>query len=620
MLNLRKIIPILFIIILFCFTKNTLAVTLPATARLLPQETLLLLNTDNFTELKQQFKKTSIYKLYNEPAMKAFFDYTKEKWEEKIKEADESDILKAIIDADLLPEGKLTVAFILNQKAVNADQPSFLLISQWGQNYTKILEAVEKMVKKSIDDNTHRKTESYRGVTITSLIEQENHEQELDSNNSSPSTTLEQISSKAHYCFIDDTLIATTDIDVLKFVIAHIKGASSPTLADDSDYIATHKITGQHHDIDIYVNIKQFIKTIAEEDPSGTVKTTMANLGFDNIASFGCAIAFGRMPGGSINTKAFLKINGTKKGVCKMLDAESAAFKPPRFFPDSTCSTTFVNLNIKKAYAELGSILTNFSPQAAALMYMPLLPPGPDGQPAVQLESDIIDHLGSQVIFNQSINKPLSNTSMQSFIALEVNSRTSLEKSLSLLHEKMIAFNNPDAKRELLGHTIYLINLPRVPFGNKPIQLMREYSDQSEQQVPKLAFTVTDSHLIFGMENAIENAIRTLRNKEITPLTSKKWFLAAKSAIPSLTGMTRLENNTISTELLWWMLKQGTKDDGQIYFNFGPKQKGFAELIKPELLPEFDKVRKYFGLSAFYGISRPDGFFFEFKDIYSTQD
>ena len=38
-----------------------------------------------------------------------------------------------------------------------------------------------------------------------------------------------------------------------------------------------------------------------------------------------------------------------------------------------------------------------------------------------------------------------------------------------------------------------------------------------------------------------------------------------------------------------------------------------SDLFDFSLLPEFDAVRKYFGLSAFYGLSRQDGFFFEFK-------
>ena len=36
-------------------------------------------------------------------------------------------------------------------------------------------------------------------------------------------------------------------------------------------------------------------------------------------------------------------------------------------------------------------------------------------------------------------------------------------------------------------------------------------------------------------------------------------------------------------------------------------------LFDVSLLPEFDVVRKYFGSTSFYGISRPDGFFFEFN-------
>ena len=40
-----------------------------------------------------------------------------------------------------------------------------------------------------------------------------------------------------------------------------------------------------------------------------------------------------------------------------------------------------------------------------------------------------------------------------------------------------------------------------------------------------------------------------------------------------------------------------------------------ADLVDFSLLPDFDAVRKYFGLSASYGIARQDGFFFEFKYI-----
>ncbi len=46
--------------------------------------------------------------------------------------------------------------------------------------------------------------------------------------------------------------------------------------------------------------------------------------------------------------------------------------------------------------------------------------------------------------------------------------------------------------------------------------------------------------------------------------------------------------------------------------NFMFSQAGY-DLFDFSLLPEFDAVRKYFGLSAFYLLSRQDRFFFEFK-------
>ena len=135
-----------------------------------------------------------------------------------------------------------------------------------------------------------------------------------------------------------------------------------------------------------------------------------------------------------------------------MLDVESVVLRAPRFIPASTYSVTFLNLNIKKAYNELYSILYNFSPAAAAIMHMPLLPPSPEGEPGLQLK-DVVEHLGSQIVIAQSTNKPFSNPPgggpTESLVALAVVNPRALEKSLSLLHSEMIAPNNPEARREL---------------------------------------------------------------------------------------------------------------------------------------------------------------------------
>ena len=610
-------------LILLCSSTSVRAETLADTAKLIPPETILLMNINDFSRLKSQFEKTNFYKLCKDPAMAAFVDDFKNKWQEKIRKLD-NELMRVIANADALPQGRLAVALILNEQTIDANEPPLLLIAQWGRVIDRIKEAVDKMVKKAIEDGAHRKTENYRGVSITTIIPR-------------PSTSLS-------YCFVDDCLIGAISPDILKFVIAHIKGADSPTLADDADYTATMKAVGLGREriqgkIDFYVNIKQIVRTIIDKDATGRAKTIMRNLGLDNVTSFGCSIGPGPSTMGSEVSfgKAFLKVRGEKKGICKMLDIESSAFRAPPFITTSAYSVSFVNLNTRKAYDELGSILSGLFPPLAAIMYMPLLPPSPQGEPALQLKADIVDHLGSQIIVAQSIGEPLSNVSAprltKSLIAVAISNPSALEKSLSLLHSKLLAANNPDARRQLLGHTIYLVDLASMlptPL-RRPRRPMQNLTEPMTPKMPeKAAFTVTDTHLIFAGEFAVEQVIRALNSTENLSIDSTQWFNRAKSTIPSVVGLASLQNDAASGEFFWSELRELKKKTNKSRDTDSGTQIGVgvnssspfpqmmfsqagSDLLDFGLLPEFDAVRKYFGLSAFYGLSRPGGFFFEFK-------
>ena len=580
---------------------------LPATAKLLPVETILLVNVEDFNQTEQQFEKTSFYRLYKDPAMAAFVADAKAKWREKLPQQGNK-IVQAILDAEVLPEGRVAVALVTDEQNKETNEPAVLFITQWGKQLPKITEAVEKEINKLIEDGAHQKSEDYRDVSIK--------------------TVTKEGSTAVSYCFFKDCLIGSANANVLKFVIAHIKGASSATLADDSDYTATLKTTGPYHDIDFYVNIKQIIKTTIARDASGDARKTIGDFGLDNIAALGCSVGFGRQAGSNCSGKALLRVNGAKKGICRMLEVESATFKVPRFLPASTCSVTFINLNIRKAYDELYSILYSSDPALAAVLLTPLLPPSPDGEPGVELKRDIIEHLGSQIVLAQSINKPFTTGSSPSasLIALGVSDRSALEKSLSSLHSKLIAPNKPDSKRELLGYTIYLCDflslLPRFSPGEATP--MQQPVSKALPRASSMAFTVTDTHLIWGSEPAVEKAIRTLSSSESVWVGSSRWFTSAKGNIPSVVGLAGVEDSAASNESFWWMLKQGynvsaaSTSFGPVSFAFGPR--GISAFTNPALLPEFDAVRKYFGSSTFYGISRADGFFFGFNYLDPSQN
>ncbi|NQT01386.1 MAG: DUF3352 domain-containing protein [Planctomycetes bacterium] len=622
-----------YALMLLCSSTSVRALTLPDTAKLLPPETVLLIDVHDFSRLKQQFEKTDFYKLCKDPAMAAFIDDLKAKWRQKSQKR-ENEPLRLLADVDELPEGRVAFALLFNARTKDANEPSLLLVTQWGRNINKIKEAVHKKAKQAVEDGSHRKTEGYRGVNITTIIRRS--------------------SKPFNFCFIEDCLIVSGDMDVLKFVIAHIKGAGSPTLADDADYSATMRVVKLQNteQINCFVNIKQIIKKTIDADTARRLvaksrqgvkaETIIGNLGLDNVASFGCSIGLKGLATAGTHAsfgKAFLKIRGQKKGITKMFEIESAPLRTPRFIPNSAYSVSFVNLNIKNAYNELGNILSSFSPQLAALMYMPLIPASSPGEPPMQIKAGIIDHLGSQIIISQSTGEPVSGDDTHgpgtSLVAVAIDNRNALEKSLSLLHSTFLAANNPDASRQLLGYTIYLVDTTFIiPAGpQRPMQIAEPLTTKK----PKVAFTVTDTHLIFASESVVEQVIRALNSTENESVDSARWFNRIKSTIPSVAGLASLQNDTASGEFLWSRLRKLKKQTGRNEDTDSDIQMGIAvkpaspfpqmmfsqagiQLFDFSLLPEFDEVKKYFGLSAFYSLSKPDGFFFEFKYLNPRQD
>lgn len=614
--------------ITLCAAAGIEAKALPKTAELVPAETALLVETDDFGLLRRQFEKTTLNGLWKEPAMSGFVEKLRSKWSERFA-GKQDDLLATILGLEIMPSGRLAFALVLDEQSKDADEPPILVISQWAGDVDKIREQVEKVTEKLADRGVHISRADYRDVTIVTTTEEQKPVEVKDWENFDPdkgpvgTKTVQRPPLKTSYCFIDDCLIVSAKAELIKFVVAHIEGASGPALAGDVDYTTAMGAVGPNHDIDIYVNIKQLVKTVGQEDDTSRMQASLTSMGFDNVSGIGCSVAVAREPGSSWAGKMFVKINGAKRGICKMLDLVSAPVRAPRFVPPSAYSVMFVNIDIKKAYDELYNVISKISPASAAAMNTPLLPASPDGAAAIELKSGVIDYLGSQVVIAQSIKKPFESHKMptETLFAVGLRDRAGLERSLSLLHSRFVGSEDPDARRELLGHTIYILKLPNLPFfgaGARPMQIARLQG----QKGPAMAFTVTDSHLIIASEPSVEQAIRMLSGTKTTSLGSAGWFSAARAAMPSVAGVAVFEDSAASTELLWWMLKQSAESSGVV--GMGPTgymlgAAGIGDWADFTLLPEFDAVRKYFGSSVMYGVSRADGFFFESKYLNRIQ-
>ena len=98
-----------YALLFLCRPAGVRAADLPKTANLVPPETVLLVSVEDFGQLKTMFEKTSLFRLYTDPSMKAFIDDFKTKWQDKVRESD-SELAGIVKDAATLPQGRAAIA------------------------------------------------------------------------------------------------------------------------------------------------------------------------------------------------------------------------------------------------------------------------------------------------------------------------------------------------------------------------------------------------------------------------------------------------------------------------------------------------------------------------------
>ncbi len=577
---------------------------LPEIDRLLPAETIFVAGTADFSALRSNFEKTDIHKFYKDPAMAPFVESVRERFLKSLKE---DSAFERFASADYpLPQGKAAIAAIMQPASPDGKTPdaSTVFICQWGKELSKATDLVEKHMKDIEEKGGKRKREEYRGIQLISVFEPADEGKKDVKEEPAPDFL---------YCFIDDCFIASDRKEDMKFVIAHATDGAGGTLREDADYQAAVKRIGAS-DIIAYVNVRKLIETLIREEPES--ERFLKAAGFDKVTGIATGLKAAPDAGSSIAVKGYIRTSGTKQGILRILDMSPASPVVPDFVAGDTCSLAAINLDLSAAYDEIFRIANSIEPQAAAAMGSPLTAPTPDGRPGVDLKKDILAYLRPGL---WSVDVPrkgagADQTEILSIAAVAITDRSKLEQSLSRIHGQYFG-SDKELKREFLGHVIYTIS-----FG-MPYEETEGPGDDTAAGEPSAsmpsptAFTVTDSHLLFGDVKLIEDAIRAMKDKTASRLPAAKWYRKAAAATASPAGSTAVMDLGAYGQYLWKMVKSADADS-----QMGFVAEDFKEHADFSKLPEFDAVKKYFGIIVSQFFSQPDGFTFEYRMLSAAEE
>lgn len=316
----------------------------------------------------------------------------------------------------------------------------------------------------------------------------------------------------------------------------------------------------------------------------------------------------------------------------------SAEVAPPDWVPADAASYLTLHARLKQAFWHSESLVDEYAGDKGVFKAMwDNLAHDPAG-PMINIEKELIDHLGERVTLVSDVKIPVDLKSERLIVAIELLGPKGPEVVKKTL-EKAFAADPAAKRREFQGHVIWeLMNEESIepdPLAvegaqTTPVRLEdktrsggggddpEEEEEEEKPILPNMAFTVVNGQLFVGTHvEFIEEVIG--KQKVGQPMVKSADYIRISDALVRLGAandsfrfFTKTDESYRGT---YELLKQGKLPQAETLFAkmlngmLGTGEKG--EIRKQELngskLPDFKHVQKYLGPAGSYVHSEEDG-------------
>ena len=628
------------------------------TARLFPADTMLLVEVRDLSATIEQFKRTSSYALYKDPAMQPFVVSAERKIRDAIDKALKEMWQEVGIEeppAELpRPRGRIAMAMRLGTQTVRVPVfdwsntspgtseptikeyrsekttvPKMIFLADMGEDIEKTQRLLEQMVDKAVDEGWQRRTETVRDVEVTVLtepVEKDESEDALDMSLPGPDAT------SIVYGFHGSTLviqpdIGTSDMEQYKDVLVRLSGEERPSLADDPAYQAVSRKVGSG-DVTVYFGVNTMLRSFIAGS-EGIKKAQLAklfhDLGLENLTGLGMVVQIAAKEDQEARVKLLLGVRGRRKGIPAVLVPDAAPTRAGRLLTKGIATYFTANYDLGKMYDGIIAMIQQTAPVNVDALVQGLMAQTAQaggGQP-VNLRRDVLGQLTGPLTVASRITEPYDDPhSSQSLLAFGVQDAAVLDEALGRLHGVFLAaMGDKELQRELRGHRIYLLPIGRMLGG---------MTDAGEEggDVSMFAACVAGGTLVVGPVSAVEQAIRDVDREDIPSVTGDPMYQYAARYLPQQASMHFYENQQLTTARLWVSLKKAarkvaeSKEEGDkrsltlglgvntstgLWFPVEGIVEGLKDYCDFTSLPEFEAVKKYWGASTGYMVADEDG-------------
>jgi len=624
----------LWVILLILASATVGRAAIPPAENLLPADTLLLLDVPDCAALRAASHQSPQWLFWKDPAMKPFRAKFVAKWEAEFVTPLEHDLGVKLDDFAGLLQGQFALAFTQNGwNGSNDVNPGVLLLLDTKNQSGLLRTNLDNLRKKWVTAGKPLQTETLHGIPFSVVTLASNDVpgvlakifptpqpvQELGKPNPPPLPP-----AKLFVGQFESLLIAGNSRKVVDTVASRLTGGSNPALNDNPVFNADR--LAYFHNTPLYYgwfNAKTFFDVLvhipqAEPNPDAPSpfpavpwRKILSASGLTGVksVSFACRQS---LAGASADFYISAP-EANRQGLVKMLAANPKDANPPSFVPADVVKFWRWRVDGPQAWAALQKMLGDISPVALTSLnsFLDIANASARQQdPDFDIRKNLIANLGDDWISYQK--KPAGTTFADLNQAPSIFLFAASHPDQAVLAVKQImglavSQENAPPTRDFLGRKVYTIALrPQYVAGTGTAAAATPISRS-------LYCTASGGYVaVSGDVSMIEDYLRSAEN-HAKPLRQRDGLAQAAQHVGGVgNGLFGYENQRETMRVLFAALKNdpaAAGADNTLMHLWGGN---LGDWLDFSLLPDYDKLAKYFYFTVYSGSADMDGLTFKF--------
>jgi hypothetical protein len=621
--------PWRFLSVLF-FTGFTLAAAavIPPVEKLLPDDTLFLLTTPDFSKLRDIYRTSPQTQFWNDPAMKPFKDKFLSKLGEEFIQPLEHDLGVHFTDYTNLPQGQITFAVTQNGWPVVEDQhPGLLLLLDTKDKSTQLTKNISDLRKKWVEAGKTLRTEKIRNNDFAVLpISDKDIPKTLRKfsssgpDNDSDESSTNALKNEIYIGQYESLLIVGTAAKPIEKVLIHLTGGEMPSLGELAAYDANRLLLFRDSPFYGWANAKSFIDLLTRKSAGDDQDNPMAMfnpskiltaVGFNGLKTLAFSVQTS-IEGSTVQFVASMP-SSSRQGLFSVLPGPVKDAGPPPFVPADVVKFQRWRIDGQKTWAALQKALSDISPQAKAGINFAIETANAaakEKDPDFDIDKNFFGNLGDDVITYQKSPTGASLADLNSAPSLFLLGSPNPDQLVSAFKYILVLVNQQSAtpkEREFLGRKIYSVELgsPMQGPGEKPAKARA------------LSYVASGGYVAISTDDSmLEEYLRSSDNQQKALRETPGLTDAIAKVGGSSAGVFGYENQAESTRVVFEALRNNVSTNSSSSATFPglgglPNAGTFKDLMDFSLLPPFDKISKYFSFSVYTASANMDGLTFK---------